>query len=206
MGLTLGCMFRRNILRHGGNSPKLMVSYYVWRRLCTRKRFYRRLLFLLHYFSVSKRLPLVYCSLIYLVAFPSFLLPCSTLYRSVFFIFPSFIYIVCASICLQNSHNGCCLGHLHAFIFFCLLLPFLLISLPLSSVVIFRVLGFKWARRFISMHFKNNTKDVWAQLSRVELCLKFAGTYFLSHWKQSWKVRNIYIPKKQGHVATGSFL
>jgi len=142
-------MFRRNILRHGGNSPKLMVSYYVWRRLCTRKRFYRRLLFLLHSFSVSKRLPLVCCSLIYLVAFPSFLLPCSTLYRSVFFIFPSFIYIVCASICLLKTlTNGCCLGHLHAFIFFCLLLPFLLISLPLSSVVIFRVLGFKWSQTF----------------------------------------------------------
>jgi len=127
-----------------------MVSYYVWRRLCTRKRFYRRLLFLLHSFSVSKRLPLVYCSLIYLVAFPSFLLPCSTLYRSVFFYHLPFfhLYCVCLNLSPQNSHNGCCLGHLHAFIFFCFLHPFLLISLPLSSVAIYRVLGFKWSQTF----------------------------------------------------------
>jgi predicted membrane channel-forming protein YqfA (hemolysin III family) len=51
-------------------------------------------------FSVSKRLPLVYCSLIYHVAFPSFLLPCAALYRSRFFIFPSFVCFVCVSICL----------------------------------------------------------------------------------------------------------
>lgn len=86
------------------------------------------------WFILLPFLPLSCPALLYIVLF--------------FFIFPSFIYTVCASICLQNSHNGCCLGHLHAFIFFCLLLPFLLISLPLSSVVIFRVLGFKWSQTF----------------------------------------------------------
>jgi hypothetical protein len=126
-----------------------MVSYYVWRRLCTRKRFYRRLLFLLHSFSVSKRLPLVFCSLIYLVAFPSFRLPCSTLFRSVFFYLPFFhLYCVCLNLSPQNSHNGCCFGHFHVFIFFYLLLPFLLIYLLLSSVVIYRVLGFKCSQTF----------------------------------------------------------
>jgi hypothetical protein len=140
-------MFRRNRIRHGGNSPKLMVVYYVWKRRCTRKRFYRRLLFLLHSFSVSKRLPLVCCSLIYLVAFPSFLLPCATLYR--FFLLPFFhLFCVCLNLSPQNSQNGCFLGHSRAFISFFLLLPLLLISLPLSSVVICRVLGFKWSQTF----------------------------------------------------------
>lgn len=75
-------------------SPILMVVHYIWTRLCTWKRFYHWLLFLLHSFSVSKRLPLVCYSLIYLVAFPSFLLPCTTLYRSVFFHLP-FLPLFC---------------------------------------------------------------------------------------------------------------
>lgn len=133
----------------GACSPILMVVHYVWKRLCTWKRFYHWLLFLLHSFSVSKRLPLVCYSLIYLVAFPSFLLPSTTLYHSVFFIFLSCLYSVYMRLNLSLeklaqlllSWMPSCLGHFHAFISVLVFLP-VLISLPLSFAVICRLLAF----------------------------------------------------------------
>lgn len=119
------------------------------------------------WFILLPFLPFSYPALLYIVLF--------------FFHLPSFrLYCVCLNLSPQNSHNCCCLGHLHAFIFFCLLLPFLLISLPLSSVVIYRVLGFKWSQTFHFYALQKQhvlpTKYMWAQLSRVETCLKFAWT------------------------------
>jgi hypothetical protein len=160
-----------------------MVLHYVCERLCTWKGFYRWLLFLLHSFSVSKRLPLVYCSLIYLVAFPSFLLSCTTLYRTRFFL-PS-ILCVCVSICLlKNSHNAPCLGyHQVPWSLSCPHFPFPLPSLfNISSIVCCRhlqssCLSMQPDVSFPCISRNARTSAQRTQLSRTEICLHFVALY-----------------------------
>lgn len=139
----------RSVTCYEGRSPILMVLHYVWERLCTWKSFYRLLLFLLHSFSVSKRLPLAYCSLIYLVAFPAFSYP-APLYVVHFFFF-SFLYSLCMCLNLspgkkkKEKRTTVVVGFRQvpwslSCLYFCLPLP-ILTYLTLSFAVIYRLLA-----------------------------------------------------------------